>query len=347
MSDPTSDDGPQPASTGPDSGPADAAARLAELLSKPLEPATRPSDAGTAHRETPIIRPQPWARPADATGRSDDAMKPPPSGFARPVEPAAASPPVALDAEPAVPEPPPHAPDEPPRHEPPRREPPDERDALARLADEMARLVDETVASDVAARRSDPDGETDEPRTEEPIEPPFEVARAHPEPVIAPTIAAPTIVAPAVAPPAPEAPPAPRSQAAAKPDDAEPPLDPAAARIVKRVRRLMLISSLTTVIGAGAVFVVIGYRIYKSADTPVVVLPPPAPAPPPMPIAPVAPSIPTETTLALPKEARIIQTAVADDRLVITLAIDGAIEIRTFDLKTLQPLGRLSFTEVP
>jgi hypothetical protein len=123
----------------------------------------------------------------------------------------------------------------------------------------------------------------------------------------------------------------------------EPPLDPAAARIISRVRRLMLISSLTTVIGIGAILGVIGYRVYKAAD---VVPPPPAPVVVPGP-APPPPAAPTEVTLSLPQGARIIQTAVAEDRLVITLDIAGAIEIRTYDLKTLQPLARLSFGEVP
>ena len=78
--------------------------------------------------------------------------------------------------------------------------------------------------------------------------------------------------------------------------------------------------------------------------------PPPPPVPAPMPEPPVAapaPVVPTEVTLALPKDARIIMTAVAEDRLVITLDISGTIEIRTYDLKTLQPLARMSFTTVP
>jgi hypothetical protein len=52
-------------------------------------------------------------------------------------------------------------------------------------------------------------------------------------------------------------------------------------------------------------------------------------------------------TLTLPRGARIVGTAIAGDRLVITLQIDGATEIRTFDIKTLQPAGRLSFASVP
>jgi hypothetical protein len=54
-----------------------------------------------------------------------------------------------------------------------------------------------------------------------------------------------------------------------------------------------------------------------------------------------------DMTLTLPRGARIKQTAVAGDRLVITLEIDGATEVRTFDLKTLQPAGRMSFGSAP
>ena len=52
-------------------------------------------------------------------------------------------------------------------------------------------------------------------------------------------------------------------------------------------------------------------------------------------------------TLALPRGARVIQSAVAGDRLVITLEIDGKIEVRTFDVNTLQPAGRLNFSGTP
>jgi hypothetical protein len=49
----------------------------------------------------------------------------------------------------------------------------------------------------------------------------------------------------------------------------------------------------------------------------------------------------------LPKGARIISTGVAGDRLVVTVDIGGAIEIRTFDAKSLKPAGRLKFATEP
>jgi hypothetical protein len=49
----------------------------------------------------------------------------------------------------------------------------------------------------------------------------------------------------------------------------------------------------------------------------------------------------------LPKGARIVSTAVADDRLVVTVESQGALEVRTFDLRTLRPTGRLRFATEP
>jgi len=98
---------------------------------------------------------------------------------------------------------------------------------------------------------------------------------------------------------------------------------------------MMLISGLTTVIAVAAVFGVIGYRVFKTADRP-----PPAPPP-------ALPQAPLEATLTLPKEARIVYTTVAEDLLVVSLDIAGVIEVRTYDLKTLKPAARMGFTTVP
>jgi hypothetical protein len=49
----------------------------------------------------------------------------------------------------------------------------------------------------------------------------------------------------------------------------------------------------------------------------------------------------------LPKGARVIATAIAEDRIAVTVDVGGAIEIRTFDAKTLKPTGRLKFATEP
>src|SRR3954463_2766822 len=104
------------------------------------------------------------------------------------------------------------------------------------------------------------------------------------------------------------------------PDDDEP-LDPIAARFVSRARTLMVISGLTTLIAIVAVIGVIGYRVFRSGGS----------------------GPPAEMTALLPKGARVVAISAAEDRLVVTVEVGGALEARTFDLKTLQPTGRLRF----
>jgi hypothetical protein len=109
-------------------------------------------------------------------------------------------------------------------------------------------------------------------------------------------------------------------------DDDEQPLDPAAASIVAKVRWLMLISGITTMVAVAAVIGVIGYRVFKSEGSAAATV---------------------DVTALLPKGARIVATAVAEDRIAVTVDIGGATEIRTFDVKTLKPTGRLKFATEP
>jgi len=106
--------------------------------------------------------------------------------------------------------------------------------------------------------------------------------------------------------------------------DDEAPLDPPAARIVAKVRWLMVIAGATTLLAIAAVIGVIGYRVFKAEG-----------------------SAPADVTALLPKGARVIAAAVAEDRIAVTLDVGGAIEIRTFDVKTLKPTGRLRFATEP
>jgi propanediol dehydratase large subunit len=107
--------------------------------------------------------------------------------------------------------------------------------------------------------------------------------------------------------------------------DDEQPLDPAAARMIAKVRWLMLISGVTTLVAITAVIGVIGYRVFRSEGSVAAV----------------------DVTALLPKGARIVATAVAEDRIAVTLDVGGATEIRTFDLKSLKPAGRLRFATEP
>jgi hypothetical protein len=87
----------------------------------------------------------------------------------------------------------------------------------------------------------------------------------------------------------------------------------------------MLISGVATVLGIAVVLGVIGYRVFRSDGS----------------------VEPAEVTAMLPKGARMVATAVSQDRIVVTLEAAGAIEIRTFDLRTLKPTGRLRFANEP
>jgi hypothetical protein len=108
--------------------------------------------------------------------------------------------------------------------------------------------------------------------------------------------------------------------------DDEPPLDPAAARIVSKVRWLMLISGATTLIAVSVVLGVIGYRFFRIGES----------------SAPLS-----EVVARLPKDSRIVGTSASSIRLTVTIETPAGPEIRTYDPKTLKPLGRLRFVPEP
>jgi hypothetical protein len=107
--------------------------------------------------------------------------------------------------------------------------------------------------------------------------------------------------------------------------DEEQPLTAAQASLMARVRWLMMMSGVATVIGIGLVIGVIGYRVFKTNGS----------------------TRPPEVIAQLPKGARILQTAVSAGRIAVTIDNGGTTEIHIFDLKTLQPTGRLIFGPEP
>jgi multidrug efflux pump subunit AcrB len=106
--------------------------------------------------------------------------------------------------------------------------------------------------------------------------------------------------------------------------DNDKPLDPAQARIVARVRRMMLVSGLTTFLGLAAIIGVIGYRFFKDEGRAL-----------------------ADVTAQLPKGAKILSTSVMGDRIAVTIETNGQLEIHTFDLKSLKATGRLRFVTEP
>ena len=103
--------------------------------------------------------------------------------------------------------------------------------------------------------------------------------------------------------------------------------DAMAAGMVARVRWLMIISGLTTLLAIAAVVGVIGYRVYRAGGS--------------------GAAATAEGIILLPKGARVIASTAADDRIVVTLDIGGSTEIRTFDVKTLKETGRIRFATEP
>ena len=107
------------------------------------------------------------------------------------------------------------------------------------------------------------------------------------------------------------------------------PLDAVQARLLARVRRLMLVSGLATMIGIAVVIGLIGLRLFRSDA------------------GAVSDGSIKDISASLPKGAHIVGTAASGDTVVVTLDIGGVTEIRTFDAKTLRPLGRLRFSTEP
>ena len=100
---------------------------------------------------------------------------------------------------------------------------------------------------------------------------------------------------------------------------------PEQAALMARVRKMMLIAGLTTAVAIGAMLFAIGYRLFTMEGS----------------------AATADITARLPKGAKIYATAVAGDRLVLMLDVNGQTEIRTFDAHTLKPAGSLRFTTEP
>ena len=110
-------------------------------------------------------------------------------------------------------------------------------------------------------------------------------------------------------------------------DTVAPEPTPEQTALIARVRRMMLIAGLTSALAVAVVLIAVGYRLYRGEGSPAAAA--------------------MDTIATLPKGARIVSTAVAGERLVLTLDIAGVTEIRTFDARTLKPAGKLRFVNEP
>jgi hypothetical protein len=104
----------------------------------------------------------------------------------------------------------------------------------------------------------------------------------------------------------------------------ERPLSSEAERAIRRVRRLMIIASVTTFLAVAAVLIVIGYRVSRLGESA---------QPPTLQAVPV-----------LPAGAKVLSSAVGEGRIVLTVEVGTSIELYSFDLATLKPLGHARFT---
>jgi hypothetical protein len=103
----------------------------------------------------------------------------------------------------------------------------------------------------------------------------------------------------------------------------DPGLDPAQARLHAKMRRLMLLSGFATVLGIAVVVAIIGYRVFRGEGSA------------------------ADVTALLPKGARVMSAAIAGDRIAVVIDAGGTVEVRTFDLHTLRPAGKLKFAAEP
>ena len=103
-------------------------------------------------------------------------------------------------------------------------------------------------------------------------------------------------------------------------------LDPQAERIVAKVRRLMAVSVLLTGLAVAAVLGVIGYRVFRGEGS--------------------APPV-ADVSASLPRGAKVVGTALNEDRLAVTIEVGGQTEIHLFDARTLAPRGRLRLRAEP
>jgi hypothetical protein len=113
------------------------------------------------------------------------------------------------------------------------------------------------------------------------------------------------------------------------PSGAQAPFDPAEqelnARFIRKVRWLMMLSGFATALGIAVVLGVIGYRVSRGDGS----------------------AAPPDVTALLPRGAKVVSTSVAADRIAVVIDVGGGIEVRTFDLKTMRPAGRLKFATEP
>ena len=101
------------------------------------------------------------------------------------------------------------------------------------------------------------------------------------------------------------------------------PLDPQAAAVIAKAKRLMLVTLGLTFVALAVVFIIIGYRVSGSGGS-----------------AQVA----TDNVLRLPVGSRVLSANVSEGRIAVTVQGPAGTEILTFDAKTLRQISRLKLS---
>ncbi len=100
--------------------------------------------------------------------------------------------------------------------------------------------------------------------------------------------------------------------------------DPEAARVSRQSAPLMMIATMITFIAVAAVVAVIGYRVFKGEER----------------VRPLQ-----SVSATLPAGTKVLSSAIGEGRVVLTVEVNGAIELLSFDLNTLKPLGRVRLAQ--
>lgn len=112
-------------------------------------------------------------------------------------------------------------------------------------------------------------------------------------------------------------------------DDTDTPLDAAQLRLQARLKRLLFWSSGVMVLGLVAVFAVIFYRVMRTEGKPVVAF-----------------DRPLIAELPLPEEARVAETRLDGNRLLVTLTGPKGASILIVDIETMKVIRRLDLAAI-
>lgn len=107
-------------------------------------------------------------------------------------------------------------------------------------------------------------------------------------------------------------------------EDIDKPLDPAAQRLQQKMRRLVLISSLTMVLGLAAVFVAIIYRINMIDDTG---------------------AREFVSSLSVPAGHEVRSATLSDGKIVLLLRANGSDTLNIFDAQSGKALGFVALNQ--